>query len=158
MTSFRVVAIPTDIADSVRTTFKAPRYGFPAHAELATDQAPCRHCLQLTKPNEDERILFTYDCFDGVEELPLPGRIYIHAKPCERYDESAGFPDDIRGRKITFNAYAVGRHLLRQYYVEDGSVDEAIADLFSDPEVRYLHVRSTPAGCYTFRIERSLQP
>lgn len=154
MNSFRIVAIPTNVADSVRTTLKAPRYGFPVHTELATDQAPCRHCLRLTKPGADERILFTYDCFDGVEELPLPGPVYIHAKGCERYDESAGFPNDIRGRKITFNAYAAGRRLLKQHYVEDGAVEAAIGDLFSDPEVRYLHIRSTPAGCYTFRIER----
>jgi hypothetical protein len=154
MSSFRVLAIPTAIAEAVRTTLTAPGYGFPAQVELATDQAPCRHCLQLTKPGEDWRILFTYDCFDGVEPLPLPGPVYIHAEPCERYDENAGFPADIRSRKITFNAYGDGRRLLKQQYVEDGNVEEAVEQLFADPEVRYLHVRSTPAGCYTFRIER----
>jgi hypothetical protein len=154
MNSFRVVAIPTEIADAVRTTLKAPRYGFPAHTELAFDQAPCRHCLQLTKPGEDQRILFTYDCFDGVEPLPLPGPVYIHAKPCERYDEDAGFPADIRSRQITFNAYGNARRLVKQQYVENGNVEEPVDQLFADPDVRYLHVRSTPAGCYTFRIER----
>jgi hypothetical protein len=33
-------------------------------------------------------------------------------------------------------------------------VESAIDELFANAEVRYLHVRSTPAGCYTFRIER----
>ena len=154
MNTFRVMAIPTEVADQVRTTLKAPGYGFPTHTELATDQAPCRHCLQLTKPGEDHRILFTYDCFDGVEALPLPGPVYIHASACERYDENAGFPADIRSRKITFNAYGEGRRLVKQQYVEDGNVEDAVQQLLADPAVRYLHVRSTPAGCYTFRIER----
>jgi hypothetical protein len=154
MGSFRVMAIPTEIAGAVRASLRAPRYGFPAHTELATDQAPCRHCLQLTKPGEDQRILFTYDCFDGVEELPLPGPVFIHAQSCARYDENAGFSKEIRSRKITFNAYGEGRSLLKQHYVDNGKIEEAIQELFADPEVRYLHVRSTPAGCYTFRIER----
>jgi hypothetical protein len=155
MISFRVLAISTETANEVRQTLKAPRYGFPVHTEVATDQAPCRHCLRLTVPEVDQRILFTYDCFDQVEMLPLPGPVYIHADGCERYAEDGGFPEEIRSRKITFNAYGEGRRLLQQRYVEDGSVDSAIEELFSDQGVRYLHVRSTPAGCYTFRIERA---
>ena len=156
MHSFRAMAIPTEVAEEVRTTMKAPRYGFPAHSELSTDQSPCRHCLRLTTPGEDQRILFTYDCFDGVERLPLPGPVYIHADSCAKYDENAGFPAEIRNRRITFNAYGEGRRLLAQRYVEDGSVESAISELFGDARVRYLHVRSTPAGCYTFRIERAI--
>ena len=155
MYSYRVVAIPTEITSEVRETLKAPRYGFPTHTELSEDQSPCRHCLRLTEPGVDRRILFTYDCFDGVEALPLPGPVYIHADGCERHDESAGFPEQIRSRKITFNAYGEGRRLLSQRYIDDGNVDRAIDESFADPEVRYLHVRSTPAGCYTFRIERN---
>jgi hypothetical protein len=84
----------------------------------------------------------------------LPGPVYVHAESCERYNENAGFPEQIRSRKITFNAYAEGRRLVQQRYLEDGGVESAIEELFADPGVRYLHVRSTPAGCYTFRIER----
>jgi hypothetical protein len=149
------MAIPTDVVTEVRETLKAPRYGFPAHSELSSDQAPCRHCLRLTTPSVDQRILFTYDCFDGVETLPLPGPVYIHANGCERYNEQGGFPEEIRTRKITFNAYGEGRRLMGQRYVEDGMVDTAIEELFANQDVRYLHVRSTPAGCYTFRIERA---
>jgi len=155
MIPIRVMAISTETANEVRQTLKAPRYGFPVHTEVATDQAPCRNCLRLTVPEVDQRILFTYDCFDQVEALPLPGPVYIHADGCERYTEDGGFPEEIRSRKITFNAYGEGRRLLQQRYVEDGSVDRAIEELFADAGVRYLHVRSTPAGSYTFRIERA---
>src|SRR6266446_2508176 len=74
----RVVAIPTEVAEKVRTTLRAPVYGFPAHAELATDDAPCRHCLRIIVANKHRRILFTYDRFAGVESLPQPGPVNVH--------------------------------------------------------------------------------
>ena len=40
MLPIRIVAIPTEIAEAVRATLRAPVYGFPAHAEVATDAAP----------------------------------------------------------------------------------------------------------------------
>jgi Protein of unknown function (DUF1203) len=96
MEQIRIVAIPTKVAESVRTTMLAPGYGFPAHSELGADPAPCRHCLRLITSGVERRVLFTYDRFAGVESLPLPGPVFIHAKPCERYPENVGFPDELR--------------------------------------------------------------
>jgi len=45
MQSIRVVAIPTEIADAVRSTMQAPGYGFPAHKEVGEEAAPCRHLV-----------------------------------------------------------------------------------------------------------------
>ena len=76
MSTIQVVAIPTEVANAVRTTMRAPAYGFPAHAELATDDdAPCRHCLRTIVAGVDRRILFTYDRFAGIESLPQPGPV-----------------------------------------------------------------------------------
>src|ERR1700676_4758735 len=93
----KIVAIFTEVADKVRETIPAPVYGFPAHKELTTDAAPCRHCLRLIAPQVDDAILFTYDRFTGVEELPQPGPIYVHATKSSRYDEAGGFPEELRG-------------------------------------------------------------
>jgi Protein of unknown function (DUF1203) len=151
----KIVAISTEVADSVRQTMRAPGYGFPAHKVLATDVAPCRHCLRLITPEVDEAILFTYDRFSGVEELPQPGPIYVHAKECSRYDEQAGFPEELRGSARTLEAYARGRRFIAQEYVADGGFEAAVARLFSNREVDYLQVNSTTAGCFTFRIDRT---
>jgi hypothetical protein len=155
MLPIRIVAIPTEVAEAVRTTLRAPVYGFPAHAELATDAAPCRHCLRLTAPGEDRRILFTYDRFTGLEPLPQPGPIYIHTDNCPRYPEHAGFPEELRGSPRTLEAYARGRRLLAQEYVSDGKFEPVIEELFARTDVDYLQVNSTTAGCFTFRIERA---
>lgn len=155
MQSMRVVAIPTKTAEIVRATLRAPVYGFPAYAEVATDDAPCRHCLRTFKAGEDRRILFTFDRFAGIETLPQPGPVYVHADACPRYSEDAGFPEELRGSPRTLEAYARGRRLLAQEIVADGKFEPAIEKLFAHQDVDYLQVNSTTAGCFTFRIERA---
>jgi Protein of unknown function (DUF1203) len=157
MTPIRVVAVSTDIAESVRRTMKDPHYGFPAYTGVATGGAPCRHCLRMISPGE-LRTLFTHDAFESIETLPLPGPVYVHAEACERYREDGGFPAELRKSPRTLNAYARGRRLLAQEHVKDGNVDAAIARLFERESVDYIHVRSTTAGCYTFRVERADRP
>jgi hypothetical protein len=154
----RVVAIPTEVAEAVRATLRAPGYGHPASAELAIEPAPCRHCLRLIKAGEERGILFTYDRFAGVESLPQPGPVFVHAENCPRYLENAGFPQELCGSPRTLEAYARGRRLLAQEYVTDGKMEPVIERFFARCEVDYIHVCSTQAGCYTFRIERQDLP
>ena len=158
MQPIKIVAIPTEVANAVRETMRAPVYGFPAHKETATDAAPCRHCLRMTIPQVDDAILFTYDRFAGVESLPQPGPVYVHARNCARYDAAAGFPEELRESPRTLEAYARGRRLIAQEYVADGKFEAAIARLFADPEADYIQINSTTAGCYTFRVERHDRP
>ena len=153
-TTTRIVAMPTEIANAVRSTLKAPTYGFPAHVETASDAAPCRHCLKTFIARKDQRILFTYDRFAGVESLPQPGPVYIHADNCERYDGDA-FPEELRNSPRTLEAYAHGRKLLESEYIVDGKYEAVIEKIFANPEVAYIQVNSTTAGCFTFRIERA---
>jgi hypothetical protein len=123
--------------------------------EIAADDAPCRHCLRTFTAGQERRILFTYDRFTGLEPLPQPGPIYIHADNCPRYPEDGGFPEELRGSPRTLEAYARGRRLLAQEYVSDGKFEPVIEELFTRADVDYLQVNSTTAGCFTFRIERA---
>src|SRR5438067_2324004 len=155
-TPIRVIAIPSKTAEIVRNTLKSPGYGHPAHTEVATGYGPCRHCLRDFRVGEESRILFTYDAFYGIESLPLPGPVFIHAEPCKRYDEAAGFPSDMRSHQLTINAYGKSRSLITEEFIDnDGKVEAVIDSLLTRPEVQYLHLRDTQAGCYDFRIERA---
>jgi len=156
MNPYRVVAIPTPITEAVRATLKSPRYGHPAHTDMATGYGPCRHCLRTFRIGAERRILFTYDPLDGLEALPLPGPIFVHAEPCERYPEDGGFPEDLRSRALTLNGYGRGRRLRAQEYVESERLDATVGRLLEDPDVAYIHVRDTKAGCYDLRLERAL--
>jgi hypothetical protein len=155
MQTFRVVAIPKELAEYVVKERVAPVYGHPAHAEVARGPGPCRLCLRTFKLGVERRVLFTYDCFQGKEELPLPGPVFIHEAACERYPEDGGFPDDVRAMPVTLNAYGRGRRLLAQEYVTDGRVEGVVERLFARDDVDYIHVRNTQAGCYAFAIERA---
>jgi hypothetical protein len=152
---FRTVAIPTSAAESVRATLSSPGYGHPAHTEVAAGYGPCRHCLRVFRVNEERRILFTYDAFAGREALPLPGPVFIHERSCERYPPDGGFPDELRSHALTLNAYGRGRRLHAQQYVSDGDVESVVERLLSRPEIDYIHVRDTEAGCYDLTIERA---
>jgi hypothetical protein len=154
MQPIKIIAIPTAEANAVRESMRAPVYGFPAHQELATDAAPCRHCLRLITPQVEEAILFIHDRFAGIEALPQPGPVYVHARNCPRYDEHAGFPEELRDSPRTLEGYAHGRRLIAQEYVTDGRFEAAIKRVFSHADVAYIQVNSTTAGCFTFRVER----
>ena len=67
----------------------------------------------------------------------------------------SGFPGDLRPHALTLNAYARGRRLRAQEYVADGEVDAALERLLARPEIDYVHVRDTAAGCYDLRVERA---
>ena len=56
--------------------------------------------------------------------------------------------------KLTLNAYARGRRLVAQSYVSNGLIEPELQRLLAQPDVAYIHVRDTDAGCYDFSIER----
>jgi hypothetical protein len=155
MSSYRVVAIPSEVAEQVRVTGKSPNYGFPAHREVAAGRAPCRHCLKLIRKDEEELLLFTYDPFRELGEPPLPGPVYIHATECPRHPESDFIPEDYRGRLLTLEGYGENRALVKEIRVRDGAEGRTAEQLFGQAKIRYVNVRSTEAGCFLFRLERS---
>lgn len=155
MGAYRVVAVPEEVAREVRETGRSPRYGHPTHSEVAKGYGPCRLCLRFFRKGEERRILFTYDAFAGAETLPLPGPVFIHEGGCERYPEDAGFPRHLGEHRLTLSAYGRGRRLCAEEIVDDGRVEPVIQRLLDRPDVDYIHVRDTGAGCYDLRIERA---
>ena len=154
MNSIRVLAIPTKVAEKVRATGKAPGYGHPAHTEVAAGYGPCRHCLRTFNVGEEKRTLFTYDPFRDIEDVPLPGPIFIHADGCARYPEDGGYPEQMLPHASVLMAYSKGRRLVAELPADGGGQMAAIQTLFEDPSVDYIHVRDQAAGCFDFRVER----
>ena len=147
MTPLRFIAIPTHIADFVRVHQKAPQYNHPAHSETAAGHGPCRLCLRVFRVGQEQRTLFTYNPFEGLEPLPLPGPVFIHKEHCERYSEDAGFP-------LVLNVYAHGPKLLNQVFAAPNEAETRIEELLAQPSVDYIEVRDRQAGCFDFRVQR----
>lgn len=151
---YRIVPVPTSVAEEARKTGRAPGYGHPVHREAADGYGPCRTCLNPFRAGTDRRLLFTYDPFHDLEPLPLPGPIFVHEEACDEYALAGEFPAGLRFIAMTLNAYGRGRRLAAVEYVQrDGNFDAAIARLLRRDDVAYIHARNTSAGCYLFRIE-----
>lgn len=155
MRKLKIVAMASETVEQVRKTMKAPGYGFPAHRELTAGRAPCRHCLKLIRPQEEELILFTYDAFQGQGVPPMPGPVYVHASFCERYSDTGEIPEEYRGQPLTLEAFAANRERLAEQRTTGSSEATVLEELFERSETKYVHVRSTSAGCYLFRVERA---
>ena len=155
MQILKIVPVSTSIVESVRRTMKAPVYGFPAHRETAIGRAPCRHCLKLIRPNDEELILFTYDAFHGQGVPPSPGPVYIHAEACAAFGGNGQIPAEYRGQPLTLEAFGANRERRRERLLNGTDGDTALQEIFLDAQVKYVHVRSTSAGCYLFRVQRA---
>jgi hypothetical protein len=154
MNDFRVFPIPAAIADAARATGRSPQYGHPVHRELATGTGPCRSCLATFDVGRDERILFTYDPFEGLDPYPLPGPVFVHADPCAPHT-SANLPPLLRNLPLVFEGLGERREQRGREFASGIEIEGAIHRLFQDPAVAYLHVRNAEAGCYIARVERT---
>ncbi|MEW6737237.1 MAG: DUF1203 domain-containing protein [Acidobacteriota bacterium] len=153
MIQYRVIAIPEVITSQVRTTLKSPQYGHPAHVELATGYGPCRFCLKTFQKGEEQRILFTYNPFDGLSALPAPGPIFIHKEDCQQY-QGMTFPLELRSLPLVFEGYGQGGLIVEREEIISEKIEEAIERLFINSAVEYINVRNAEAGCFIARIDR----
>jgi hypothetical protein len=154
MAGFRTIPIDSTICDAVRSTLKSPQYGHPAHVEPAAGYGPCRACLKQFRVGQEERILFTYNPFAGLDAYPSPGPVFIHADACGAFSEIDKFPDELRNLPLTLEAYGDDRVMLGRERPKAGEIESAIAKCLEIPGVRYIHIRNTEAGCFIARIER----
>jgi hypothetical protein len=153
MTGFRVFPIDASIAEAVRETLKSPQYGHPAHMEPAAGYGPCRVCLQQFRLGE-QRILFTYNPFQGLDNYPSPGPVFIHAEPCRPFAAISEWPQELRGLPLTLEAYGPDRWIIARERPGSHAIEDAVDRLMSEPGVRYIHIRNTEAGCFIARLER----
>jgi hypothetical protein len=150
---FAVRGLPPEVAAHVREHGRDPIWGHRASTEPATGFGPCRLCLRTFRAGE-LRTLFTHDTYVGVTEFPQPGPVYIHADGCARY-EGEGFPQDLRSLALTFEGVAEGPRVVALERTRGEGVEEAIERLLGRPEVEYVNVRNTEAGCFVARVDRA---
>ncbi|HSK16066.1 MAG TPA: DUF1203 domain-containing protein [Gaiellaceae bacterium] len=151
-TSFAVRGLPEEVATYVRAHGRDPVWGHDAVTQPATGFGPCRLCLRTFREGEP-RTLFTHDTYAGVAEFPQPGPVFVHADGCEPYGGD-GFPPELRALSLTFEAVAAGPRVVALERTRGGDVEDTIARLLPLPEVDFLNVRNTEAGCWVARVER----
>ena len=154
MIRFRVVPIPAAVSTEVRQTSRAPRYGHPAHHEAAKGYGPCRSCLRTFDTSSDRRILFTWNSFEGLDDYPSPGPIFIHENDCAPFDRRDEFPSELRDLPLVLEAYGDARWIRHRAFVSGEAIEAELQQMLGDEEVRFVQVRNREAGCYIARVER----
>jgi len=151
--SFKVAAIPAEIAEGVRVTGRSSWAGLPTGTAVAAGYGPCRSCLKTFEVGKDERIFFTYNPFEGRADLPLPGPVFIHKEECERYSGDI-FPPGLRGLPMLFEAFTTDGEMLKRVKVIETQIETQIDELFAMPAASYIYVRNAEAGCFMAFIDR----
>ncbi len=151
---FRVLPLPTALAEGARRTGRAPGYGHPVQASVApaSGYGPCRHCLRRTREGE-RRLLMSYNPYPEPDEVPVVGPVFIHEEACEAF-AGEGFPPELEGLPLVFQGHLrEGAGLLNRRGGAEGP-GAAIEALFADPRVRFITLRNAEAGCFIARVER----
>ena len=152
--NYKIVPIRAELAQSVRENMISPQYKHPASVAVATGYGPCRQCLKKLIVGKDERILFTYNAFENLSNLPLPGPVFIHKEECESFDEN-GFPPELIDLPLLFESYGNESALIKREKVQKESIETQIAGAFNESKVNYINIRNAEAGCFVARIERA---
>jgi len=151
--SFRIIPLPTEIADVARRALNA---GASDHALVTVDspgRAPCRHCIRWAQPGE-RVILFPYAAIPSGHPYSETGPIFVHANECQRYGATNEYPDDFRNGRV-FRAYDSNYNIIDAQVVDGREPEVVIESLFHNPDTAFVDVRSVTHGCFTFRVQRA---
>ena len=150
----RFIAMPTDLARRYQTGGLDANGQAPERVVLDADSGPCRHCLKMI-PKGKSMLILAHRPFPVPQPYAEVGPIFLCAEPCERGGGEAR-PEALASPDYIVRGYGADDRIL---YGTGGVVaTEAIplraAELFADPQVAYLHVRSARNNCYQCRIDR----
>ena len=127
-------------------------------AEIAIsdgDGNPCRHCLAEIARDQPMLIL-AHRPFDSLQPYAEVGPIFLCAQACERHDENAGMPVLYRDRQMLIRGYDRAERIVygSGKTIPMHAIEAQANQLFADPAIAFIHVRSPTNNCYHFRIER----
>lgn len=153
--AYRVRPIPTEQADAYRAGALDANGQPPERAVSDGAGAPCRCCLRDI-PAGRPMVILAHRPFPEPQPYAEIGPIFLCADPCVAWS-GAGLP-------ILFADWP--RLLIRGYADDDrivygtgqvvatADLDAAMAALFANPRVRYVHWRSASNNCFQARADR----
>ena len=117
---------------------------------------PCRHCLSYIEAGE-EMLILSYRPFETIQPYAEQGPVFLHARQCERYANTALPPEMfLEWKQLLIRGYTSDERI--QYgtgkVVKTRSLVKECTALLSDTEIDYVHIRSASNNCYQCRVER----
>ncbi|MEV5199321.1 DUF1203 domain-containing protein [Streptomyces sp. NPDC053720] len=144
-----------DDAGHARTPVTDPEGGAPLRCCLRHSEAGERIVLVSYAP------LRRWAAETDAEPGPYDecGPVFVHAEECEGPASGTGYPVELHGARRVLRAYDGQGHILGGRLIEipkerAAEVDDALHEVFSDPEVALVHVRAVEFGCFMVAARR----
>ncbi|MGB7243057.1 MAG: DUF1203 domain-containing protein [Sulfitobacter sp.] len=150
-------ALPTDIVRHWQAGGSDAHGQTPERMVSDGPGNPCRHCLQNI-PEGSDMLVLAHRPFQDLHPYAETGPIFICADACTRHDDASTLPPI-----ITTSA----SYLIKGYSNQDrivygtgnivtpAEMTAKVDDIYADPGVAYIHIRSARNNCYLARINRA---
>ncbi|MCK0068390.1 DUF1203 domain-containing protein [Kordiimonas laminariae] len=157
MTALKFIGIPTDDVQALQSNGK-DAYGMAP--EVHPSSGPgchCRHCLTTIKA-EDDMLVLAYQPFEENQPYAETGPIFLHKETCDAYSNTSEKPEIFsRWDEVIVRGYSKDNRI--DYHaakvIKTAELELECRALLKNPEVAYLHVRTTKYHCFQCRIERA---
>jgi Protein of unknown function (DUF1203) len=150
----RFVAIPTDVVRAYQAGGPDANGQVPERQISEGGGTPCRHCLGMI-PKGAEMLVLAHRPFPAPQPYAEVGPIFLCSDPCDA-GGGDGVPEILASPDYIVRGYGAGDRIVYGTggVVATGAITARAAELFADPRVAYVHVRSARNNCYQVRIER----
>jgi hypothetical protein len=100
-------------------------------------------------------LLLNHVCQPAITPYHASHAIFVREGATRRYNTIDQVPDMLRLRLLSLRAYDGNDMMIDADVVEGTGVEQAIARLFTDGDVSYIHVHNAKQGCYVARVDRA---
>ena len=150
-----ITALSTDTARALQAGGLDANGQTPERSTSGGAGNPCRHCLRYI-PEGAGMLILAHRPFPTPQPYAEVGPIFLCAEECARHEGDAmpevlqGSPDYLikgygQDDRIVYGTGAV---------VENDHMLGQAEEIFTDPRVAYIHIRSARNNCYQARIDR----
>ncbi|HEX7305611.1 DUF1203 domain-containing protein [Lentzea sp.] len=114
---------------------------------------PLRCCLRKSLPDEPVW-LFRYSPASGKGPYAEVGPVFTHVE-CPDAPALDRLPVELLNNPRILRSYNAAGQIHDGAVVSPGSFDRAIEELFNDPSIESVQVRSLSHGCFLFAVTRA---
>lgn len=115
---------------------------------------PCRVSLADAEPGETV-VLVHYEHQPADTPYRAAHAIYVREGAREARPAPGEVPDVLRRRLLSVRGFDAAGMMVGADVVDGRALEPAVARLFADERVAYLHLHHAKPGCYAARVERA---
>jgi hypothetical protein len=156
MSCYAFTPLATDVARRLRTA-ELDDFGHPILRLVDDGIYPCRHCLREASA-AGGTLLLSYQAPHPRSVYGHPTAIFLCAEDCPRFERPDEPPPIVANRQVSLRAFRADGLMVydANALVEaGGDHDGAVRHIFERPDIAYINVHTTKAGCLLCHVART---